>query len=173
MKRSICETHIVQRLQHSSRTRHYCNCPNQVYVTFLSFDSKIRFTLLTFRYCVLIAIQPHHHTDAVTYTCTSCKTPRRIPAPPTLTPNTSSPSSDQPPASNPTAATPATADVMHIDIHPTPKSQPPPKLNVDSQQKNRRKKKEPPVPRPLPFFARSDVGHVVFRGNEILNPGEI
>jgi hypothetical protein len=40
-------------------------------------------------------------------------------------------------------------------------------------QKEGKKKKlifsPPPHPRPLPLFARPDAGHVVFRGNEVLD----
>jgi ribonuclease P protein subunit RPR2 len=41
----------------------------------------------------------------------------------------------------------------------------------DSTEKKKKEKKliVSPRPRPLPLFARPDAGHVVFRGNEVLD----
>jgi ribonuclease P protein subunit RPR2 len=122
---------------------------------------------LSISHSVVSAFPSHGH--AVTYTCTSCKTCRRIPAPPTLlsehvdvpvpiTGPSTSPSESQPAQRHKPESIPA-------DLHP-------PSETLDSRQNQTRlmkKKKPPPTPRLPPFFAR-DVGHVVFRGNERL-PG--
>lgn len=119
---------------------------------------------------VVSAFPSHGH--AVTYTCTFCKTSRRIPAPPTLlsqqvdVPVPIAGPSTYPSESQPSQpAQPHKPEFIPADLHP-------PSETLDSRQNQtrlRKKKKPPPTPRLPPFFAR-DVGHVVFRGNERL-PG--
>jgi len=105
------------------------------------------------------------HRHAVTYTCLSCNTCRRTPAPPTLLsrPDASilEPSDILPSPSQHSIPLAQISEAMDIDILET----------INSRQKvnkrNKKKKKTPPVPRLPPLFGR-DVGHVMFRGNERL-----
>ena len=57
---------------------------------------------------------------------------------------------------------------------PEPDSADRPNMGPPSQSQAQRKRKElvlppRPRPRPLPLFARPDAGHVIFRGNEVMN----
>ncbi|KIJ67619.1 hypothetical protein HYDPIDRAFT_127764 [Hydnomerulius pinastri MD-312] len=91
------------------------------------------------------------HSHLVSYTCHSCRTERRIPAPPVLH---AEPLLDEEiedaegEASGSTALAASAAGPVRNGRH--------------------RKKKKPPFPRLPPHFAR-DVGHVVFRGNDKLS----
>jgi len=102
------------------------------------------------------------HGHAVTYTCTSCNTSRRIPAPPTLFPEQLDVSITSPSTSQPTQSA---QEQEHMSIDP-------PQIEAQKQnqatKKNLKRKKKPPIPRLPPLFAR-DVGHIVFRGNERLD----
>lgn len=94
----------------------------------------------------------------------SCKTTRRIPAPPVLDEDTSSEITEQaqPDPSN-TAQHPAedTSTAMEVDTMV-------PSVAVSSNAAERRKRDKGPRPRLPPLFERK-VGHVVFRGNERLS----
>ncbi|KAG2079120.1 Rpr2-domain-containing protein [Suillus decipiens] len=83
------------------------------------------------------------HGHLIVHTCNSCKTSRRIPAPPVLDvnePESTSTTMDQPTSGTTTAGASRSAQ---------------------------RGRKKPRVPRLAPHFAR-DLGHVVFRGDERL-----
>ncbi|KAI6110579.1 Rpr2-domain-containing protein [Pisolithus croceorrhizus] len=80
------------------------------------------------------------HHHLVSYVCHACRSERRIPAPPVLPDN-----------------------VMEVSCT----DQPPVEVVAAKPRRNRRRRRGP-VPRPLPHFAR-DVGHVVFRGNQIIS----
>jgi ribonuclease P protein subunit RPR2 len=132
------------------------------------------------------------HGHAMVYTCTDCKTMRRIPAPPTLASDhdtsvpseetsfshahasTSSVSAPPNPNLNPDTAS---ADVMAVDVTTimTPDACATPSRTVGDSQAcstasvvKMGKKAARAVPRRPPLFAR-DVGHVVFCGNERLD----
>ncbi|KAF8520343.1 RNAse P Rpr2/Rpp21/SNM1 subunit domain-containing protein [Hysterangium stoloniferum] len=90
------------------------------------------------------------------YTCLSCNTSRAIPAP-----NTPQPISD-------IVATQLTAGPL-----PSPLETPGALSGISTPQpSNRRKKRKEKLAHSLPLFARSDAGHVVFRGNEIIQAME-
>ncbi|KIK78395.1 hypothetical protein PAXRUDRAFT_164140 [Paxillus rubicundulus Ve08.2h10] len=91
------------------------------------------------------------HSHLISYRCNRCRTERRIPAPPVLhaepetdgnTSEVQSTEAPGPPAPDTTAGGP---------------------VRLGRQKR----KKKPPIRRLPPHFAR-DVGHVVFRGNDIL-----
>ncbi|EJF57641.1 Rpr2-domain-containing protein [Dichomitus squalens LYAD-421 SS1] len=106
------------------------------------------------------------HGQVVTYTCLSCSTSRRIPAPPVLDLDASTaepfapstPVDRAPSSSAPGPLAEALSDIM--DVY------------APSQEASVRKRGRPrnhrrrPVPRIPPLFERP--GHVVFRGNEVL-----
>jgi hypothetical protein len=115
------------------------------------------------------------HGHIVTYTCTGCKTSRRIPAPPTLSPSVDL----DPPPLEPQRS----IQKIHSDSQPmrTPFNQ---LMDIDSADANatsqsetrstRRhiSQKKKPVPRLPPLFARN-AGHVVFCGNQKLHQNEV
>ncbi|KAG1730765.1 RNAse P Rpr2/Rpp21/SNM1 subunit domain-containing protein [Suillus lakei] len=84
--------------------------------------------------------QSASHRHLVIHTCNSCRTSRRIPAPPVLDANEPQSTTDQP--------------VPGATIRSA----------ASSSQRRQRKSHAPRLP---PHFAR-DLGHVVFRGNERL-----
>jgi ribonuclease P protein subunit RPR2 len=115
---------------------------------------------MIFFYQIKLEFSSHGHL--VVYTCLHCKTSKGIPAPPSL---------------NFALATGTGTGADKLEgSAPTPESSglltmaPPSQSQV---QKERKKKKSTishrPHPRPLPLFARPDAGHVIFRGNEVLD----
>lgn len=91
-----------------------------------------------------------HMGREVVYTCLTCHTPRIIPAPP-VAPSTTLASS----------STCTTLQTTFEDLEaPTP---PLGEIPVTRPQMRKRY-----ASHRLPLFARSDVGHIIFRGNEIL-----
>ncbi|KAI0358550.1 Rpr2-domain-containing protein [Trametes cingulata] len=109
------------------------------------------------------------HGQAVVYTCLTCRTSRRIPAPSVLDPTTSAQDdggvglTERPAASSTSASVPevlaADASAMVVDpVHAT--AQP---SYTSSRARRPRKKRIARVP---PLFERK--GHVTFRGNERL-----
>ena len=101
------------------------------------------------------------HGREVVYSCLHCKSSKGIPAPPTL---------------NLAAGTGTGAEKLKdsTDFSGLLNTMAPLSPLQSQVQKEEKKKKEEklifsPRPRPLPLFARPDSGHVVFRGNEVLN----
>ncbi|KAI0929928.1 hypothetical protein AcV5_006766 [Taiwanofungus camphoratus] len=116
------------------------------------------------------------HGHSVSYICMACKTTRKIPAPPIVDP-------DAPP--EPSASTSGTQDASQktqstdgqlslVEETETIKTDPTDTTMPDHQrsegkgrmQRQRGRRKKPPVPRIPPLFQRK--GHVIFRGNERL-----
>ena len=102
------------------------------------------------------------------YTCTDCRTTRRIPAPPTLASDVPSHASTSESSAPPN---PDLAGVMAVDVTAMPDAT----QTVENAQSSSRAsggrvkaRKKTAVPRRPPLFAR-DVGHVVFCGNERLD----
>ncbi|KAG6333316.1 hypothetical protein ID866_5773 [Astraeus odoratus] len=89
------------------------------------------------------------HGHLVSYTCHSCQTERRIPAPPVA----SSPPADDQPNGVPDG------DHSMGEVASVP---------ATAQSRGCRRKKRGPIPRLPPHFARDDLGHVVFCGDEII-----
>ncbi|KAG1847916.1 Rpr2-domain-containing protein [Suillus subluteus] len=83
------------------------------------------------------------HGHLVIHTCNSCRTSRRIPAPPVV-------------------------DANEPESKSTATDQPAPGATTGSASRSaQRRQKRPRTPRLVPHFAR-DLGHVIFRGNEKL-----
>ncbi|KIJ19058.1 hypothetical protein PAXINDRAFT_70182 [Paxillus involutus ATCC 200175] len=91
------------------------------------------------------------HSHLISYKCNRCRTERRIPAPPVL-------HAEPEPDGNPSEV-----QVTEASGSPAPDTSAGGPVRLGRQ----RRKKKLPVRRLPPHFAR-DVGHVVFRGNEIL-----
>ncbi|EDR11615.1 uncharacterized protein LACBIDRAFT_314015 [Laccaria bicolor S238N-H82] len=102
------------------------------------------------------------HGHSVVYTCTGCKTSRRIPAPPTAH-SPSQPELTQP--QTPTA-TPLLQEILTAHDPSQPKAELP--ATNETLVPHRKCEKKATLPRLPPLFARQDAGHVTFRGNERL-----
>ena len=98
---------------------------------------------------------------AVCYTCLSCKTTRRIPAPPIHDPSIlpELTSANTPSSTQPAESASAEPDAMVVDASVS-------ETTAHSSAHTRKgSRKKGPKARLPPLFER-DVGHVVFRGNE-------
>jgi len=92
------------------------------------------------------------HGHVVTYTCTTCKTSRRIPAPPVL-------------AKNPDVKVDGDSGLRSLDAQPVED------MDIDAQgnpkvQPGSSKKARKTIPARVPPFFDRNVGHVVFCGND-------
>jgi len=94
--------------------------------------------------------KPHGHI--VTYTCSACRTSRRIPAPPILRSE-----SDHLPQDGAKSFSDPVDTVDRTEM-PVPR-------------KSGKKKKKPPTPR-IPHLFERDVGHIIFRGNERISTSD-
>ncbi|EPQ57096.1 Rpr2-domain-containing protein [Gloeophyllum trabeum ATCC 11539] len=103
------------------------------------------------------------HGHIVTYTCSTCHTSRRIPAPPVLLAEPGISSQEQGGSSSqPGGEQPATGDDQTMNVLPERVQE-----HGESSPAKGKKGRRTVAPRLPPFFER-DVGHVVFRGNEKL-----
>ena len=101
------------------------------------------------------------HGHLVVYTCLHCNSSKSIPAPPTLNPAL---------ATGTGTGTEGSTESSGFSLT---LAAPPSHSQVQKEEKKKQKKptfsSRRPHPRPLPLFARPDAGHVVFRGNEVLD----
>ncbi|KIK09695.1 hypothetical protein K443DRAFT_298120 [Laccaria amethystina LaAM-08-1] len=105
------------------------------------------------------------HGHSVVYTCTGCKTSRRIPAPPTA--RTPSPRELQPQKQRQTpAVTPLLQEILNAHDPGQSKADLP--ATKETSIPHRKREKKATLSRVPPLFARQDAGHVTFRGNERL-----
>jgi ribonuclease P protein subunit RPR2 len=130
----------MQRLQLGPNSRRVRYRPNQKWVS-----SPGDVASLTFE------VDSTSHSHLISYKCNRCRTERRIPAPPVL-------HAEPEPDGNPSEV-----QVTEASGSPAPDTSAGGPVRLGRQ----RRKKKLPVRRLPPHFAR-DVGHVVFRGNEIL-----
>ncbi|KAG6819238.1 hypothetical protein H0H93_013896 [Arthromyces matolae] len=110
------------------------------------------------------------HGHLMVYTCTGCKTSRKIPAPPTLKTDDNWASNDLT-SSAPGAAVPDTtasgtlaSAMTGIETQSDAAQE---KHDLDSKKGARKKRRRNAQARVPPLFAR-DIGHVVYCGNEKL-----
>jgi len=104
------------------------------------------------------------HGHLVIYTCLHCKTSKSIPSPSTLPLNLAVGTEESQGSLSAVPGSPESIDKPSLlTMAPSSQSRVP---------KRERKRKEPILLSPrrlLPLFARPDAGHVVFRGNEVLD----
>jgi ribonuclease P protein subunit RPR2 len=112
-------------------------------------------------------LESSSHGHLVVYTCLHCKSSKGIPAPPTL---------NLALATGTGTGTEILEDRTSIAVLGSPESSslltmaPPSQSQVQKEEKKKKLIFSPrPRPRPLPLFARPDAGHVIFRGNEVLD----
>ena len=105
------------------------------------------------------------HGHSVVYTCTGCKTSRRIPAPPTA--HTPSPPELQPQTQ---PQIPAVAPLLQEILTAHDPSQFKAELPATKETSvlHRKRDRKATLSCLPPLFARQDAGHVTFRGNERL-----
>jgi len=104
------------------------------------------------------------HGHLVIYTCLHCKSSKGIPAPPTLPLNHATNVIEELEGSlNTSTAVIGTSDKSGSFSTAVPSLQSP----VQNGEKEK-KKKSIHSSRLLPFFARPDAGHVVFKGSEVV-----
>ncbi|KIJ91944.1 hypothetical protein K443DRAFT_464350 [Laccaria amethystina LaAM-08-1] len=101
------------------------------------------------------------HRHSVVYTCTGCKSSRRIPAPPTA--HTSSPPELQPQTQR---QTPAVTPLLQEILTEHDPGQSKAELPATKETSLRKRNRKATLSRLPPLFARQDSGHVTFRGNE-------
>ena len=140
-------------MQYGSHPRLICIGTREEYVSF-----PIHSVIVV----LIFPIESSSHGHLVIYTCLHCKTSKVIPAPPTLPPSLGASTESRFEGSG-TASTTA--------VHGTSESSDKPSSMADPQVQKEENKSRRRLPRPhlLPLFARPDVGHVVFRGNEVLD----
>ncbi|EMD37650.1 hypothetical protein CERSUDRAFT_123546 [Gelatoporia subvermispora B] len=111
------------------------------------------------------------HGHAMSYTCMTCKTIRRIPAPPTLHLEVTEPVHTEPPHATQEEVVHALDMLMDTTADGTATGSSAPNTR-DSLQRtiSSHKRKKPRAPHIPPLFERK-VGHAVFRGNEQLEEG--
>ena len=106
-------------------------------------------------------LESSSHGHLVVYTCLHCKSSKGIPAPPTLNLATGTGTGAEIlEGSTSTAVLGSPESSSLLTMAPSSQSQVEKKKLIFSPR---------PHPRPLPLFARPDAGHVVFRGNEVLD----
>ena len=104
------------------------------------------------------------HGHLVVYTCLHCKSSKGIPAPPTQTnlafATGTGLGAEKLEGRTPTVILGPLESSGLLTIAPPSQSQ---------ARKEEKKKKSTFSPRPLPLFARPDAGHVIFRGNQVMD----
>lgn len=147
-------------MQHHSHPRFNSISTREKYV-FYQFIRKILYLILS-----QIKSESSSHGHLVVYTCLHCKSSKGIPSPPTL---------------NLVLATGTGTGTKELEgstlaaVHGSLESSgsltmaPPSQSHVQKEEKKNLTFSPCPHPRPLPLFARPDAGHVIFRGNEVLD----
>ena len=109
------------------------------------------------------SLESSSHGHQVVYTCLHCKSSKGIPAPPTLDLGLAAGTEASTEGSG---AVPGSLGPGSLGF---PTMAHPSQSQVQKEEKKKKKKKKL---HPLPLFARPDAGHVVFKGNEVLNQQE-
>ena len=113
-----------------------------------------------------IKLESSSHGHLVVYTCLHCKSSKGIPAPPTLNFALATGTGT---GTEELEGSTVTAVLGSLESSGSLTMAPPSQSQVQKDEKKKLTFSPRPHPRPLPLFARPDAGHVVFRGNEVLD----
>jgi ribonuclease P protein subunit RPR2 len=116
-----------------------------------------------------IKLESSSHGHLVVYTCLHCESSKGIPAPPTLYLALAAGTKEG--AEKLEGSTPIAA-LGSPESSGWPLTMAPPSQSLvpkEEEKKSIFSPRPPSRPPPLPLFARPDAGHVIFRGNEVLD----